>query len=106
MPYAAIRFSVLAVMAIAVLAPLSLVGYQSFLNAPFFDSSARLSLGAYFFVFGESDFWLAFGTTLIIAAGMTVIAVPLGAVLAFLMVRTDLPGRAWLEPLILIPLFV
>jgi iron(III) transport system permease protein len=106
MPYAAIRFSVLAVMAIAVLAPLSLVGYQSFLSAPFFDSSARLSLDAYFFVFGESDFWLAFGTTLIIAAGMTAIAVPLGAVLAFLMVRTDLPGRAWLEPLILIPLFV
>ena len=27
-----------------------------------------------------------------LAAGMTVIAVPLGAILAFLIVRTDLPG--------------
>ncbi len=106
MPYAVIRFSVLAVMALAVLAPLSLVGYQSFLSAPFFDTAARFSFDAYRFVFAESDFWTAFGTTLVIAAGMAVIALPLGAALAFLMVRTDVPGRAWLEPLILIPLFV
>ena len=64
MPYAIIRFSVLAVMAVAVLAPLSLVGYQSFLSAPFFDSMARFTLDAYRFVFSESDFWTAFGTTL------------------------------------------
>lgn len=106
MSYAVIRFSVLAVMAVAVLAPLSLVGYQSFLSAPFFDSMARFTLDAYRFVFSESDFWTAFGTTLIVAGGMTLIALPLGALLAFLMVRTDLPGRAWLEPMILIPLFV
>jgi iron(III) transport system permease protein len=37
---------------------------------------------------------------------MAVIAVPLGAILAFLIVRTDLPGRLWLEPVILIPVFV
>ena len=37
---------------------------------------------------------------------MTMIAVPLGAGLAFLMVRTDVPGRDWLEPVILIPIFV
>jgi iron(III) transport system permease protein len=35
-----------------------------------------------------------------------VIAVPLGAALAFLMARTDVPGRQWLEPVILIPIFV
>ena len=26
--------------------------------------------------------------------------------LAFLMIRTDLPGRRWIEPLILVPIFV
>ena len=41
-----------------------------------------------------------------IAGGMAAIAVPLGALLAFLMVRTDVPGRNYLEPLILIPIFV
>jgi iron(III) transport system permease protein len=37
---------------------------------------------------------------------MVVIAVPLGALLAFLLVRTDLPGRRWLEPTVLLPLFI
>ena len=37
---------------------------------------------------------------------MGLIAVPLGGILAFLMIRTDLPGRGWIEPLLLIPVFV
>ena len=56
--------------------------------------------------FADPDFWQAFWTTIAIAGGMAAIAVPLGAVLAFLMVRTDVPGRRYLEPLILIPIFV
>ena len=100
------RFAIIAVTAVAVLAPLSLVFYQSFLTAPFFQPDAKLSLSAYRFVFADEDFWIAFGTTLLLAAGMTMIAVPLGAMLAFLMVRTDVPGRQWLEPVILVPIFV
>src|SRR5713226_5131133 len=100
------RFGIIAVTALAVLAPLSLVFYQSFLTAPFFASGARLSLNAYRFVFADEDFAVAFGTTLLLGASMTLIAVPLGAFLAFLMVRTDVPGRHWLEPLILVPIFV
>ena len=100
------RLIVIALTASAVLAPLSLVFYQSFLDAPFFQPVTHLGLWAYNFVFTDGDFWTAFVTTVAIAAGMTVIAVPLGAALAFLMVRTDVPGRAWLEPVILIPIFV
>src|SRR5260370_7744286 len=37
---------------------------------------------------------------------MTILAVPLGSALAFLLVRTDLPGRKWLEPVVLIPIFL
>ena len=37
---------------------------------------------------------------------MTVIAVPLGAILAFVMERTDFPGKRWIEPVILVPSFV
>lgn len=105
-PVAIFRFAVIAITALAVMAPLSLVIYQSFLTAPFFDPAAKLSLDAYVFVFTEDDYWQALVTTLIIAGGMAGIAVPLGAVLAFLMVRTDVPGRAWMEPFILIPIFV
>ena len=43
---------------------------------------------------------------MVLAVGMTAIAVPLGSALAFLMIRTDLPGRRWLEPVIIIPVFV
>ena len=105
-PFKYFRFLVIGITAVMVLAPLSLVFYQSFLTAPFFQAGARLSFGAYDFVFKDPDFWTAFGTTLALAAGMTLIAVPIGAVLAFLMVRTNVPGRQWLEAMILIPIFV
>jgi len=105
-PIVAYRFLVLGLTTLAVAMPLSLVIYQSFLTAPFFDPSAKASLAAYSFVFADDDFWQAFWTTLTICTGMVVIAVPLGALLAFLMVRTDVPGKKYLEPLLLIPIFV
>src|SRR5262249_2350673 len=105
-PLTLFRLIVIALTAAAVLAPLSLVFYQSFLDAPFFQPVTPLGFGAYAVVFTDADFWTAFVTRLAVAAGMAIIAVPLGAGLAFLMVRTDVPGRAWLEPVILIPIFV
>ncbi|MBI4367405.1 MAG: iron ABC transporter permease, partial [Deltaproteobacteria bacterium] len=69
MPIVVYRLVVLGITAIAVVMPLSLVVYQSFLTSPFFERSARLSLYAYSFVFAESDFWQAFWTTATIAGG-------------------------------------
>jgi len=94
------------VTATAVLSPLSLILYQSLLNAPFFDKNATAGFGAYSFVFADPDFWQAFKHSFLIAAGMTIIAVPLGGMLAFVMERTDLRGRGWIEPLLLVPSFV
>jgi iron(III) transport system permease protein len=94
------------VMATAVLAPLSLILYQSFLNAPFFDVRKEAGLDAYRFIFADADFWSAFKNSTLIAGGMTLIAVPLGGLLAFVMERTDLAGRAWIEPVLLVPSFV
>ena len=90
----------------AVLVPVAIVIYQSFLTAPLLQPDAQFGLGAYRSVFGDPAFWTALGTTMLLASGMTAIAVPVGAVFAFLMARTDLPGRVWLEPLTLFPLFV
>ncbi|HXU51164.1 MAG TPA: iron ABC transporter permease [Casimicrobiaceae bacterium] len=94
------------VTASAVLAPLALILYQSFLTAPFFDASKKVGLGAYRFVFADPDFWQAFLNSFTLAVGMTLIAVPLGALLAFVMERTDLPWKRVLEPMILVPSFV
>jgi iron(III) transport system permease protein len=100
------RVAVVLATGLAILSPLAIILYQSFLDAPFFQGSAKLSLAAFRFVLADADFYRAFGSTLIVAVGMTALAVPLGALLAFLVVRTDLPGRRWLEPALLIPIFL
>lgn len=100
------RISVVLVTGCAVLLPLGIILYQSFLDAPFFQPSAKLSLSAFQFVLADRDFHRAFATTAVIALGMAAIAVPVGSLLAFLLVRTDLPGRNWLEPVVLIPIFL
>ena len=61
---------------------------------------------AFRFIFADSDFYKALKSGFIPAFGLAAIAIPLGGMLAFLMIRTDLPGRRWIEPLILVPIFV
>src|ERR1700712_1938875 len=100
------RGLVIGLTGLAIFLPLGLIFYQSALNAPFFVHPNVPGTGAFEFIFADSDFWDSFKNSLIIAASMAVIAVPLGGILAFLMVRTDLPGRTWIEPLLLIPVFV
>jgi iron(III) transport system permease protein len=92
--------------ALAIFTPLGLIFYQSFLSAPFFAPDKVLGLDAYRFIFDDADFVSAFRNSLLLAAGLAAIAVPLGGMLAFLMVRTDLPGRHWVGPLLLVPIFV
>jgi iron(III) transport system permease protein len=100
------RAAVIALTALAVFLPLGLIFYQSALNAPFFVAPRELGTGAFEFIFADPDFWDSFKNSLVIAGAMSLIAVPLGGILAFLVVRTDLPGRHWIEPLLLIPVFV
>lgn len=100
------RTSVIGLLFIAVAAPALLIIYQSFLDAPFFDAKVRFSLEAYRYVLTDPEFWRALRTTTIYSFGMVAIAVPLGGLLAFLVTRTDLKGRRWLEPLVLVPMFL
>ena len=99
------RVGVIGLTALFVFLPLGLIFYQSLLDAPFFMPH-KLGAGAFEFIFADSDFWDSLRNSLVIATAMAVIAVPLGGILAFLMIRTDLPGRGWIEPLLLIPVFV
>ena len=90
---------------LVVLGPLGLIIYQSFLSEAFFSPTAALSLGAYRYVLTDSGFHSAFGTSLLVSLGMTLISVPLGSLLACLVVRTDLPGKKFLEPRQRVPKF-
>ncbi|MTV37916.1 ABC transporter permease [Duganella radicis] len=86
--------------------PLILIFYQSFLNAPFFMPAKELGLDAYRFIFEDPDFAVAFKNAFWLASGLALIAVPLGGMLAFLMIRTDLPGKGFIAPCLLVPIFV
>lgn len=103
---AVFRTVVFATLSVIVLAPVLLIAYQSILTGPFFDATSKLGLGSYAFVFSDPDFWKALRNTTIFAVGMVAVAVPLGALVAFLLTRTDLVGRRWLEPLVLMPMFL
>ena len=100
------RVAVIAALVLVVMTPVGLILYQSFLDAPFFDKTAQLSLEAYDYVLTDPDFWIALRTTAIFAFGLVAVAVPLGAMLAFLLARTDLVGKGWLEPVALVPMFL
>jgi iron(III) transport system permease protein len=102
----AVRIGVILTVALAVLTPVLLVFWQSMLDGPFFAHNIHVSPGAFEWVFSDPEFYAAFGNSVLLAVGMTLIAVPIGALLAFLLVRTDLPGSRWLEPLMLTPMFV
>ena len=98
------RLPTVVMLAVLVLLPVGVVIYQSFLDEPFFAPAARLTLASYEFILDEPDFRRAFLSSLALAAGMTAIAVPLGGVLAFLVVRTDLPWKGVIEPALLVPI--
>ena len=100
------RGLVVLITALVIYVPLSFIIIQSFLSAPFFSPSKVFSLEAFEFIFTDPDFYKALRSGFILAFGLVIIAIPLGGILAFLMVRTDLPGRRLIEPLILVPIFV
>jgi iron(III) transport system permease protein len=100
------RVGVITVLTLAVMAPVGLIAYQALLDNVFFDPTAKLSFAAFDYILTDPDFWDALRTTVVFAIGLVAVATPLGAALAFLFTRTDLPGRSWLEPLVLVPMFI
>ncbi|HEY0421258.1 MAG TPA: iron ABC transporter permease, partial [Acetobacteraceae bacterium] len=100
------RWLVTVALGLCVLAPVLLILWQSLLDGPFFDPGSKPGLDAWSYILTDSEFWSALGTTAAFSLGMTLIALPLGAGLAFLLTRTDVPGRGWIEPLVLMPMFL
>ncbi|GFZ87660.1 ABC transporter permease [Elstera cyanobacteriorum] len=100
------RLSTLGLTALVVLAPVALILYQSFLSDPFFAPRVHFTLSAYEFILDDEDFWEALRVSALLAGLMAAIAVPLGVILAFLLTRTNIPGRKFLEPLVLVPIFM
>ena len=100
------RRIVIGLLTVSVLTPILLIVYQSFLDGPFFSDNAKLGISAYEYIFSDSMFYDALWNTFIMAFGMVLIAVPLGAGLSFLLTRTDVHFRKVLEIIVLVPMFI
>lgn len=101
-----LRIALILATALLVLTPIALIGWQSMLSDAFFKPSARPSIGAFSFVLTDPDFYRSLWNSVQISVGMTLIAVPVGSLLAYLLVRTDVPGVRWIEPFVLVPMFI
>jgi hypothetical protein len=88
-----LRLPTVVILAAVVLLPVGWLSIRAFSTNRFSRPRHGLSLASYAFILSEPDFARAFVTSVILAAGMTAIAVPLGGLLAFLVVRTDLPAK-------------
>ena len=73
----------------------------------FWDAGGgHLSLQNFSALFQDARFYQAVGNTLLAGAGATVLSCLLGFALAWIVSRTDLPGRQWFEILNLVPFFL
>ncbi|KEQ03691.1 ABC transporter permease [Pseudorhizobium pelagicum] len=89
---------------VAIFLPIGLIVYQSLLSGAFFEPRSELGFSAFRFILSDPGFWKALGNSMLMGISMLVIAVPLGSFFAFLLVRTDTPGRKYMEPFMLAPM--
>jgi iron(III) transport system permease protein len=80
--------------------------YQSFLGKPLYETGQSLTLGNFSRVLTNPAIWKVIGNTGIFMLGSTAVGTAIGIVLAVLLTRTDIPGRAIFTRLITIPYYV
>ncbi len=100
-------YALLAALYLFLLAPILVVVVVSFDTRPYLAfPPAGWSLDAYARVFRNAAFIAAFGRSVLIGAGVGVLAVAIGAGLALAFVRRGARARAWLDTLVAAPLLV
>ena len=80
--------------------------YASLRDRPLYEAGGVFTIEPYRELLGQRAFWHAWWNTLQFAALTTAIAVSLGAAIAILCARTDLPGRRAFSRLVLLPLLL
>src|SRR5208282_1525521 len=101
--------ALLALLSLLILLPLLVLALGSFLSEPpraLHVDWSGLTLGNYVAVFAEPGFLALLGTTVGAALLGTAGAIMIGAGLAWLAMRTDVPGRPLIEAIAIMPMFV
>jgi iron(III) transport system permease protein len=100
------QWSIAIVLVLLVLFPTWPIIYQSFLRQPLYEKGQSLSLSNFSRVLTNPVIWKVIGNTGIFMLGSTIVGTLIGIVLAVLLTRTDIPGRAIFTRLITIPYYV
>ncbi len=92
------QLAILAIVLLAVATPLAFLVLGSFSQArlPSEFSFAALGLANYAKVWGDPATYAVFSNTLIFAGGSTVFGIFMAAALAWLVERTNIPGKIWI----------
>lgn len=87
-----------------VLAPVGNLFYGAFNSAPP-GEGGEWTLQNFKEVFSSYGYWLAVGRTLVIGFGVVLLATIIGVPLAWLVVKTDMQGKRWVELSAILPFF-
>ncbi len=86
-------------LAFAAILPALVLLWTSFFgfNPPSFEALANLSFKPYIELFQETRFFRAIANTFVVAGGSAIVVTLIGAMLAWILVRTKMPGRSILD---------
>jgi len=101
-----VQWSIVIVTIVLVLFPAWPLFVQAFTDKPLYDVTRQFSFSNVIRTFTSQELLGVVGTTAIYGVLSTLLAVVLGTVLALLITRTDMPGKALVSSLVLIPFFV
>ena len=103
---AAIQYCLAVVTVVVVVGPIIPILYQSFLDRPIYDAARTLTLDNFRRLFTNAEFGRVVYNSLVFAFWSTVISQGLGAVVAILVGRTNIPLARMFGSLVLWPLFI
>ncbi|MHA2393916.1 MAG: ABC transporter permease [Promethearchaeota archaeon] len=101
-----VQYLTFIITAILILTPISLIIVQGFLDRAIYDPDRKFTFGNYILLLTDTRFHKAFRTSFFFAAETVLIAVILGALLAILTVRTNVPFKGALSNLTTLSMFI
>ena len=101
-----VMFAVVVVLSIAIIVTLGVVFWTSFLDGPLDEPTTKITLANYLEVLGDSQTIEVIFNTFVFSLVSTAVALLFGVPIAWLVERTDLPGKTFLFTLMTIGLVI
>ncbi|MBM9593878.1 ABC transporter permease [Roseitranquillus sediminis] len=99
------QYGIVLLTVVLVVSPLLPILYQSFIAQPLYRDDLDFTLSNYARLFVSRAFYDILWVTFLFSAGIAVVSTAMGALMAVLTVRTDMPGRGWIGTIFTIPIY-